>query len=87
MRTTPQMNKVPQNVGFIRGDFDDKFAPYKRMANTIIDLTRKNGGCEPQDLLALGFTKQETIDLWHMSNAMANVELKLAEHISLQKFA
>ena len=65
---------------------DNKFAPHVRMANAIINLTRKNGGCVPQDLLTLGFTKQETIDLWHMANAMACVELRLIESKSSSGF-
>jgi hypothetical protein len=56
---------------------ENKFAPYQRMAKAIVDLTRKNGGCVPQDLLALGFTREETVDRWHMAHAMAAVELKL----------
>jgi hypothetical protein len=56
---------------------DHNFTPCQRMANAIIDCVRKNGGCLPQDLLPLGFTRQETLDCWHMANAMAAVELKL----------
>ena len=58
---------------------ENKFAPYERMAAAIFNLTKKNGECWPQDLLQHGFTKQETIDLWHMANAMALVELRLME--------
>jgi hypothetical protein len=57
----------------------NKFAPYQRMANAIIDLTNKNGGCSPEDLLPLGFSKVETAERWHMANAMANVEIKIME--------
>ncbi|MFA4994112.1 MAG: hypothetical protein WC521_02280 [Bdellovibrionales bacterium] len=67
-------------IDLISDNPKNKFAPYQRMANAIIDLTNKNGGCLPQDLLAVGFTKQETTDLWHMANAMANVELRLAKN-------
>ena len=63
-----------------------KFAPYQRMANAIIYQTIKNGACLPQDLLSLGFTKQDTLDLWHMSQAMASIELKLMEGESLPGF-
>ena len=66
-------------VDLISDNPNNKFAPYQRMANAIIDLTREKGKCEPQDLLVLGFSKQEAIDLWHMSHAMANVELHLME--------
>jgi len=54
-----------------------RFEPYQRMANAIIERALNNGGCTEQDLLAQGFTKQETRDLWHMSHAMASIELKL----------
>ena len=65
---------------------NNKFAPYWRMAKAIIEQTHKKGECEPQDLLALGFTKQETIDLWHMANAMAAVEMGLVERMSMPEF-
>ncbi|MFA4995194.1 MAG: hypothetical protein WC521_07835 [Bdellovibrionales bacterium] len=55
----------------------NKFIPYERMANVIIDLTCKKGRCFPQDLLPLGFSKDETNERWHLANAMANVELRL----------
>jgi len=58
---------------------DKKFAPYQRMANAIIDLTREHGRCLPQDLLTRGFTYQETTEIWHMANAMAEVEMRLGE--------
>jgi hypothetical protein len=61
----------------------NKFAPYQRMANAIIERTRQHGGCRPQDLLALGFTQQETLDQWHMAHAMASIELKLMENETL----
>ena len=64
-------------IDLISENPDHKFAPYQRMANAIIDLKQKNGNCLPQDLLAVGFAKQETTDLWHMANAMAAVELRL----------
>ncbi len=59
---------------------ENKYAPYERMATAIVDLTKKNGGCLPQDLLEHGFTKQETLDLWHMAEAMAQIELRLMEN-------
>jgi hypothetical protein len=77
MKPAPQTNLVPQVINLIDAEFNNKFAPYQRMANVIIDLTRKNGDCSLQDLVAFGFTKQETKDLWHMAHAMANVELRL----------
>lgn len=63
----------------------NKFAPYQRMANAIIDLTNKNGGCSPEDLLLLGFSKVETAERWHMADAMAKVELKLLDRKYLLK--
>jgi hypothetical protein len=60
----------------------NKFAPYQRMANVIIELTNKNGECFPEDLLKHGFSKEETRERWHMANAMAEVELKLTLGIS-----
>ncbi len=65
---------------------ENKFAPYQRMANAIIDLTNKNGECLPQDLLPFGYSKEEIDERWHMAKAMANVELKLAERSFLPKF-
>lgn len=73
-------------IDLISENPNNKFAPFQRMANAIIDLTRKNGGCLPEDLLAAGFTKQETDDYWHMSFAMACVELKLMEDEPLPRF-
>ena len=64
---------------------NNKFEPYLRMANAIIDLTLKNGGCLPQDLLPLGFSKLETIDTWPMAHAMARIELNLIEDKALPK--
>jgi hypothetical protein len=61
------MNENPHN----------KFAPYQRMATAIVEVTKEKGGCLPQDLLEKGFTKEETIDRWHMAHAMAEIELKL----------
>jgi hypothetical protein len=55
----------------------NKFAPYARMANAIIAVTKEKGGCLPQDLLEKGFSKEETVERWHMANAMASVDLKL----------
>lgn len=73
-------------IDLVSDNPNHKFAPYERMANAIIYQTLKHGGCLPQDLLALGFTKGETCDLWHMSQAMASVELKLMEDQPLSGF-
>jgi hypothetical protein len=61
----------------ICGDLIGKFVPYQHMASAIIFLTCKNGGCEPQDLLALGFSKEEAAKRWDTARAMANVEMRL----------
>ncbi len=41
-----------------------KFSTAGRMAKVIIELSKKNGGCMPQDLNAKGFTPKEVIDHW-----------------------
>ena len=53
-----------------------KYFRHWRMATAIIDLTHRNGGCAAQDLLAFGFTSQETKELWPLSHVMAAIELK-----------
>ena len=63
-----------------------RFSIYQHMATTIVDLTRENGGCLPQDLLQHGFTKEETVELWHMAHAMAEVELKHMESNAVPNF-
>ena len=73
MRVTDSISCKPEN----------KFAPYERMATVIVDLTAKNGDCLPQDLLQHGLTKQETTELWHMADAMAQVEMRLMENRSM----
>jgi hypothetical protein len=77
MIPAPQTSLVPQVINLIGTELDSKFAPYQRMANVIIHLTRKYGDCLPEDLLTLGFSKEETNERWHMANAMAAVELRL----------
>lgn len=41
-----------------------KFSIAGRMAKVIMDLSKKNGGCMPQDLNAKGFTPQEVVGHW-----------------------
>ena len=55
----------------------NSFAPCQRMATAIADLMRKNGGCLPQDLLPLGFSKEETIELWKTAHVLAALEVKM----------
>ena len=72
-------------IDLVTTDENKKFAPAGRMASAIIDLTHKNGGCLPQDLLQFGFTPQETVDLWQMANSMALIELKLMDSATFAK--
>jgi hypothetical protein len=51
----------------------------QRMAKAIVDVMRRNGECLPQDLLPLGFTKDETIDQWHKAYAIAIAEWTLSK--------
>ena len=64
-------------VDLITSDKDKKFAPAGRMATAIIEITRENGGCLPQDLNAKGFTPEEVAAHWHMAQSLAAVELRL----------
>lgn len=66
-------------VDLVSDNPEHTFALYQRMASAIIELTRAHGGCLPQDLLPLGFTREETVDQWHMAHAIASVELKLLD--------
>jgi len=77
MKNAAPDSLVPKVAELIGLEFGRKFAPYQRMAGAIIDLTKRKGRCEPADLLPLGFTRQETLDLWHMAHAMVSVELRL----------
>ena len=72
-------------IDLVTTDENKNFAPAGRMAVAIIDLTHKNGGCLPQDLLQFGFTPQETVDLWQMANSMALIELKLMDLATFAK--
>ena len=73
-------------IDIVCDDPDNKFAPYQHMANAIIEVTHKHGDCVAQDLWALGFTRDETRNCWHMAHAMATVELTLMERrIALPK--
>ena len=64
-------------IDLITSDEDKKFAPAGRMAAAIIEITRENGGCLPQDLNARGFTPAEVAQHWHMARSLASVEMKL----------
>ncbi|MDR3560882.1 MAG: hypothetical protein P4N59_05515 [Negativicutes bacterium] len=65
----------------------NKFAPYQRMANSIIELTCENGEMPlQQDLLAFGYTENETTANWHMASAMAEVEIRMIHKKFLSAF-
>jgi len=64
-------------IDLVTDKSENKFAPYQRMANCIINVAQKNGRCLPKDLLAAGFTREETSERWHMAYAMAKIELKI----------
>ncbi len=56
---------------------DERYEACQRMATVIVETIKEKGGCLPQDLIEKGFMPQETLDHWHMAQAMAGVELKL----------
>lgn len=56
-----------------------KFAAAERMATAIVELYRKTGGCQPQDLLACGFTQDEIDRHWPMAFGFAKVALNIAD--------
>ena len=64
-------------VDLITSDEDKRFAPAGRMASAIIEITRENGGCLPQDLNERGFTPAEVVDYWHLARSLAEVEMNL----------
>jgi hypothetical protein len=66
-------------VDLVTTDGNKKYEPAGRMATVIIQIIQKSGSCSPQDLTAFGFTEQETIDLWHIANAMADIEIKFMD--------
>ena len=72
-------------VDLITSDEDKKFEPAGRMAEAIIQITKEQGGCLPQDLNGKGFTPDEVAQYWHMAKSLAVVELKLQRDDSLAK--
>jgi hypothetical protein len=71
-----------QIVDLVTTDENKKFEPAGRMAITIIEITREQGGCLPQDLNAKGFTPGEVAAHWHMAQSLAAVEMNLMnEHL------
>lgn len=72
-QTRPAL-RIADTIGI---DLGGKYAVYKRLANGILHVTRQTGACTEQDLLPLGFRKEEISERWHMARAMADVELRL----------
>jgi hypothetical protein len=66
-------------VDLITADAHRKFAPAGRMAAAIIEITKEQGGCLPQDLNARGFTPDEVAQHWHLARSLAAVEIKLMQ--------
>lgn len=63
-------------VDQITTETDKKFELVARMADAIVETTLEMGSCEEQVLHAKGFSRQDTLALWHFANALAAVELK-----------
>lgn len=78
MSATQQHGEAPIFVvDLVTTDKDKTFAPAGRMAAAIIEITRENGRCLPQDLNVRGFTPAEVSQHWHMARSLAAVEIKL----------
>jgi hypothetical protein len=71
------MNTIACSTNLMATGADKAHEPAVRMAMAIVKLIQKNGDCLPQDLLAYGFTKDETVELWHLARSIAAIELKL----------
>ncbi len=80
------MTSAPHVIDFITTNEGKKYAPAGRMAIAIVEIHQAQGGCLPQDLNGRGFTVTEVDELWHMANAMADVELKLMNNKKLPSF-
>jgi hypothetical protein len=50
-----------------------KFEVAGRMAQAIMELNKKNGGCMPQDLNARGFTPAEVADNWDAAHFLITI--------------
>jgi len=64
-------------VDLVTEDGSKKYEPAGRMAAAIIEISRAQGDCLPQDLNAKGFTPAEVAEHWHMAKSLAAVEMKL----------
>jgi len=71
------ISRSSATTDWVGGNFDGKYVPHKRMANVIIHCTQRYGNCSSRDLLPFGFSECEIAERWHMSSAMAAVELRL----------
>jgi hypothetical protein len=64
-------------VDLVTTDKDKRFAPAGRMATAIVEITRVNGGCLPQDLNEKGFSPAEVAEHWNLAKSLAEVEMRL----------
>jgi hypothetical protein len=71
------MTPALQVIDLITTDEGKRYEPAGRMAAAIIEISRANGDCLPQDLNAKGFTPVEVAEHWHMARSFAAVEMKL----------
>jgi hypothetical protein len=55
---------------------------HQRMTKAIIKIIHENGECLPQDLLALGFSREETVEQWRSAYAEAHAELQRQKKIA-----
>jgi hypothetical protein len=67
-------------VDLVSSDDDRTYEPAARMAAAIVEISRKNGDCLPQDLNQKGFSPDAVAAHWHMAKSLAAVELKLMRH-------
>lgn len=65
-------------VDLVSDNDDKRYAPAGRMAAAIIEITKEQGWCLPQDLNERGFTPDEVVRLWDLANSLVAVELKLS---------
>lgn len=75
-RALKQREEVDMRVvDLISTTAEGKFGPAQRMAEAIVEIHRKQGGCLPQDLLGKNFTNDDIDRHWGMAKALAYVEL------------
>ncbi len=66
-----------QVIDLIATDNSPRFAPAGYMASAIIEITQQRGNCQPQDLNAKGFSRDEIRSHWHMAQSLADIEIRL----------